>query len=350
MTRSIKVGDIYIGGGAPISIQSMTNTNTEDVEATVAQIGRLAQAGCQIVRFAVNTSLSAVAVKHIVDRVDIPTVADIHFDYKLAITAIENGISKVRINPGNIGDESRIRAVLDCAKMHGVPIRIGVNSGSIDKDIYLRYGNSAEALVESAMRHVEILERYSFYDTVISVKASDTLRTIEANRLLHDRCDYPLHIGVTEAGLGEDALVKSAVALGSLIADGIGDTMRVSVTGDPVKEIDYARKILRACGVDRSYVEIVSCPTCARTEIDLEHIVSYLRDRYSAVSRPLKVAVMGCIVNGVGEGKDSDIGVAGGRDKSAIFANGEILTTVPNDVLLDTLVKMIDERLENTNE
>lgn len=347
MTRRIKVGDIYIGGGAPISIQSMTNTPTHDVHATVDQINALAEAGCDIVRFAVNNSQSASAVRDIVDRVDIPTVADIHFDYKLAITAMENGISKVRINPGNIGDESRVKAVIDCAKMHSVPIRIGVNSGSIDKDISAEYGNSAEALVNSALRHVEILERYGFYDVVISVKASDTKRTIEANRILAKRCDYPLHIGVTEAGLGEDSLVKSSVALGSLIVDGIGDTMRVSMTGDPIQEIYSARQILRACGVDKQYVEIVSCPTCARTEINCEQIVARLKERYATVRKPLKVAVMGCVVNGIGEGKDSDIGCAGGKDKSAIFAGGEIIATVDNEKLYDTLVKMIDERLSD---
>lgn len=343
MTKQIKVGNIYIGGGAPVSIQSMTNTKTCDVESTVSQILALKKAGCSIVRFTVNTKEAAGAVKDIVNQVDVPLVADIHYDYKLAIESIENGISKIRFNPGNIGDMQNVRLISDCAKAYNVPIRVGVNSGSIEKDLQEKYGRTPKALVESALRHVSILENVGFYNTVISVKASSPKATVEAYRLLSECCDYPLHIGVTEAGYGEDGVYKSVAALGSLLLDGIGDTVRVSLTGDPIKEVEVAKKLLQAVGIDKNHVEIVSCPTCGRCSLDLESIVKEIREKTKNVVKPLKIAVMGCVVNGIGEAGDCDFGVAGGVDKSALFVGGRIVKNVKNDEIVSELLKLYGE-------
>lgn len=343
MTKRIKIGNIYIGAGEKIAVQSMTNTPTEDAEKTIAQIKRLEDAGCDIARVTVNTLSSARNVKKIMDGVNIPVVADIHFDYKLALIAMENGISKLRFNPGNIGDDKNVALIADCAKANGVPIRVGVNGGSLDEDIRQKYGRGAKALVESALKHVRLLEQNGFYDTVISVKASTPKITVDAYRLLSEICDYPLHIGVTEAGSGEEGIYKSVSALGSLLLDGIGDTIRVSLTGDPVKEIEVAKKLLRAVGVDKNYVEIVSCPTCGRCSLNLEKIVEEIKDRTKNIQTPLKIAVMGCVVNGLGEAGDSDFGIAGGVDKSALFVKGKIVKTIPNDTIIDELMSLCGE-------
>lgn len=343
MTRQVKVANIYIGGGAPVSIQSMTNTDTADVFKTVEQINSLKNAGCDIVRMTVNGEKSARAVRDIVDRVDVPLVADVHFDYKLALKSIENGVSKIRFNPGNIGDDDKVKLISECAKTHGVPIRIGVNGGSIEKEFLDRFGRTPKALVESALKHVRILEKVGFYDTVISVKASSTKTTVDAYRLLSSEVDYPLHVGVTEAGLDDEGIYKSVAGIGSLLLDGIGDTIRVSLTGKPEKEVYVARKILRAVGLDRNYVEVVSCPTCGRCSLDLENIVREVKERTANVKKTLKIAIMGCIVNGLGEAGDCDFGIAGGVDKSALFVKGQVVKTVDNKSVVDELLCLCEE-------
>lgn len=342
MTKEVTIKNVKIGNGNPVAIQSMTNTKTGDVDATIAQINALKKAGCDIVRFTVNDAAAAKAVKRIVDGCDLPLVADIHFDYRLALKAIENGIHKIRINPGNIGAEQNVRAVVDAAKLHNIPIRVGVNGGSIQSDLLKKYGNTAKSLYESAVQNVRLLEKFGFDNIVISAKASDVKRTIDVYRLL-SKLQYPLHIGVTEAGLGEDALVKSSVALGSLLADGIGDTVRVSMTGDPVQEVSAAKKILRAVGLDNNYVEIVACPTCGRTAFDMTSIVEELKERTKNINKNLKIAVMGCVVNGPGEARECNFGIAGGADKSALFVNGKVVGTVDNDKITETLMKLTEE-------
>ena len=341
MTKRVRIKDLYIGGGAPITVQSMTTTPTHDVEATLCEMSALRDAGCDIVRVTVPDKRSAHAMRAIVDGAGMPVVADVHFDYKLAVSSIESGVHKIRFNPGNIGDDTRVKYLVDCAKSHSVPIRIGVNGGSLRADIRERYGVTAEGLVESAMEHVRLLERFGFYDTVISVKSSSPLTTVKAYRRLAEICDYPLHLGVTEAGVGEDAIYKSVSALGSLLLDGIGDTIRISVTGSPVREVEAARKLLRAVGIDRDYVEIVSCPTCGRCMVDLERIATEVRERLNDVRRPLKVAVMGCIVNGPGEAMDADYGVAGGKDQSLLFVKGKEYKRIPNDRIVDELTALV---------
>ncbi len=343
MTKRVKIGNLYIGGGEKIAIQSMTNTPTADVEKTVAQIKSLERAGCDIVRITVNTLDAARAVRDIVDSASVPIVADIHFDYKLALLAMENGVAKLRFNPGNIGDDKNVSIISDCAKAHGVPIRVGVNGGSLEKDIVNKYGKTAEALVQSALRHVKLLENAHFYDTVISVKASSPKTTVDAYRLLSERCEYPLHIGVTEAGASDEGIYKSITALGSLLLDGIGDTVRVSLTGDPVREVEVARKLLRAVGADKNYVDVVSCPTCGRCSIDLEKIVTEIKLRTKDISKPIKIAVMGCVVNGLGEAGDCDFGIAGGADKSALFVGGQVVKSIPNDTIIDELMRLCGE-------
>ncbi|MBQ2714240.1 MAG: flavodoxin-dependent (E)-4-hydroxy-3-methylbut-2-enyl-diphosphate synthase [Clostridia bacterium] len=347
MKRQVSVGDILIGGGAKISIQSMTNTDTANVEKTVAQIKELERAGCDIVRMTVNTIQASEAVRQIVDRTTVPLVADVHFDYKLAIKAMENGIAKIRFNPGNIGEEKNVRLISDCAKAHNVPIRVGVNSGSIEKDLQEKYGRTAKALVESALRHVSILEKVGFYNTVISVKASSPQKTVEAYRLLDKSCDYPLHIGVTEAGQDDEGIYKSVAALGSLLMDGIGDTIRVSLTGDPVQEVVVARKLLRAVGVDKNFVDVISCPTCGRCALDLSNIVREIKDKTKDIRIPLKIAVMGCVVNGIGEAGDCDFGIAGGKDKSALFVGGQVVRTIDNVDIVSEILKLCGERTKN---
>lgn len=347
MTKEIRIRDISIGGGSPISIQSMTNTKTSDVEATVNQIRRLERAGADIVRVSVNTKEAAAAVKELRARVSVPLVADIHFDHTLAITSIENGIDKVRINPSNIGDDAAVRNVVAAAKAHNVPIRVGVNAGSLEKDILARYGVSAKALTESALRNVRLLEKCGFNDIVISAKCSDVRTNVEAYRLLAEATEYPLHIGVTEAGSGDLALAKSYAGIGALLLDGIGDTVRVSITGDPVQEVYAAENLLRAIGLRQDYVEVISCPTCARTEIDVLSLAEKVKRATAHIHKHCVVAVMGCVVNGIGEGAHADIGIAGGKEKSALIKHGKVLRTISNDEIIEVL---LEEIKKETNE
>lgn len=343
-TREIKIGDKVIGGHHKILVQSMTNTKTSDIEATVLQILELEKAGCEIVRVTVNDQAAADAIKEIKKRIHIPLVADIHFNYRLALTAIENGVDKLRINPGNIGDESRVKAVVDAAKHHHIPIRVGVNSGSVAKDILAKYGGvNADALVESALTHVRLLEKYDFYDTVVSLKASDLNMCIDAYEKISELVDYPLHIGVTEAGTLYSGTIKSAMGLGIMLYQGIGDTLRVSLTGDVVEEVKCARHILQNLGLRRFGVEFVSCPTCGRTEIDLITLANEVEKRLECVDKPIKVAIMGCIVNGPGEAKEADIGIAGGKGVGLIFKKGEVLRKVSEEELFDALMEEIEK-------
>ena len=337
-TKTVQIGDVRIGGGAPVAIQSMTNTKTEDIEATVKQIRALTEAGCEIVRCAVPTMEAAEALREIRRQTDIPLVADIHFDHRLALKAIESGVDKVRINPGNIGSRERVRAVADAAKERGIPIRIGVNSGSLEKTLLEKYGGvTAEALVESALSQAAVLEEMQFTDIVISIKASDVPLCVEAYELLAQRTDYPLHIGITEAGTPYDGTVKSAVGLGVLLHEGIGDTMRVSLTGDPVEEIRAAKAILKAAGLRKGGIEVVSCPTCGRTQIDLITLAEQVAEMVRDMPLDLKVAVMGCVVNGPGEAREADIGIAGGIGEGLLIRRGEVIRKVPEDRLLDAL-------------
>ena len=338
-TKQVIAGDTAIGGGAPITIQSMTNTDTADVNATVEQILRLEEAGCEIVRSSVYNEDCVAAISEIKKRIHIPLVADIHFDYRLAIGAMEHGVDKLRFNPGNIGGEDKVRLLVDCAKANNVPMRIGVNGGSLEKELLRKYGGpTPEALVESALAHAAILEKQNYYDSVISIKSSSVKDTVEAYRLISAKCDYPLHIGVTEAGGGEMALVKSAAAMGALLVDGIGDTMRISMTGDPVQEIHAAKAILKAVGIRKEGIEIVSCPTCGRTCTDLLAAVHQVEKALPQDKGYLKVAVMGCVVNGPGEAREADIGIAFGRGGCALFKKGEHFKTVPLEGAVDALI------------
>ena len=346
-TRQIRVGNVRIGGDAPISIQSMTNTDTHDVEATVAQIKALEAAGCDIVRLAVS-DVSAAATFTAVKAagVKIPLVADIHFDYKIALAAIEAGADKIRINPGNIGSRENTEAVVRACMAKGIPIRIGVNSGSVEKSLLEKYGSPcAEALVESALYHVSILEDLGFYDIAISVKASDVSTMISANRMLAERCDYPIHLGVTEAGARRRAIVKSSVGIGSLLSSGVGDTLRVSLTEDPVEEIYAAREILSALDLTKERgMDIVSCPTCGRTKINLIALVEEFEKRVKAEGLDkidIKVALMGCAVNGPGEAREADIGIAGGKGEALLFKKGEIVRKIKEESLMDELINEI---------
>ncbi len=323
MTRKVCVGGVEIGGGSAVKIQSMTTTKTSDVEGTVAQILELERAGCAIIRGAVADGADALAVKEIVGKIHIPFVADIHFSPKLAVMAIENGADKVRINPGNIGGEREIRYVADCIKAHKIPVRVGSNTGSIEKNFLEKYGKSAEALVESALYNVGILEKYGVQDIVISVKASDVKLTVNSYLLLSNRTDYPLHLGVTEAGTTEAGIVKSAVGIGSLLLQGIGDTVRVSLTDNPVKEVYAAQNILRACGMETEFVEVVSCPTCGRCSWESMQLANKVSEWVRPYKKKAKIAVMGCVVNGPGEAKDADLGIAGGNGSCLIFKKGE---------------------------
>lgn len=327
ITRQVTCGNVKIGGGSPVKIQSMCTTRTADIEATLKQIAALKEAGCDIIRVSVLDEADAAAIAKLKEG-GLPVVADIHFSYKLAVKAIESGCDKVRINPGNIGGEREIAIVADCIKAHKIPVRVGANTGSIEKQFAEKYGRSREALVESALYNAAILERHGVSDIVISVKASDVSLTVGAYRLLSTRCDYPLHIGVTEAGTEQMAIVKSSAALGALLIDGIGDTMRISITGDPVKEIYAAKRLLRAIGLDKNFVDVISCPTCGRTQWDVVGLAEKVSARVEKVNKPLKVAVMGCVVNGPGEARDSDIGIAGSKDYCVIFRHGEIIRRV----------------------
>ncbi|MBE5774076.1 MAG: flavodoxin-dependent (E)-4-hydroxy-3-methylbut-2-enyl-diphosphate synthase [Clostridiales bacterium] len=339
-TRRVYAGPVAIGGGAPVTVQTMTNTDTRDVAATLAQIRAMADAGADIVRVSVYDEACAEAVRALVDGSPVPLVADIHFDHKLAIRSIENGIAKVRINPGNIGGEANVRTLADCLKMHRVPVRIGVNSGSIEKDILKKYGGvTAEGMVESGLNHARMLERAGFDDIVLSYKATDVQKMVEACRLAAKTSDYPQHIGVTESGTADVGIVKSAVGIGALLLDGIGDTIRVSLSGDPVQEVPAGLSILRACGLRRDCVEIISCPTCGRTCIDVEGIARRVRRETLDIHLPIKVAVMGCIVNGPGEAREADLGVAGGKDGGALFVRGQ----APRPVKGDLAAALIEE-------
>ena len=346
MSRVVKVGNLLIGGGNLVVIQSMTNTTTSNVEATVAQIKKLESAGCQMVRMTINNEEAAKAIGEIKKRVNIPLCADIHFDYKLALLAIENGIDKLRINPGNIGSDENIKAVVEKAKERNIPIRIGVNSGSIEKHILEKYGKpTADGMVESAMYHINLLEKNGFEDIVISLKASNVKMMVDAYRKISKLVDYPLHLGVTEAGTAFQGTVKSAIGIGSLLVDGIGDTIRVSLTEDPVEEIKVAKEILKVLGLIDAGVEIVSCPTCGRTEIDLIGLAKKVEKEFENEKRNIKIAVMGCVVNGPGEAREADIGIAGGKEEGLLFKKGEIIKKVPQEkiveVLKEEILKMI---------
>ena len=332
-TRSIKVGNVALGGGSPVSVQSMTNTDTRDVEATLHQIRELAEAGCEIVRISVYDEQCVRAVRTLVDLSPVPLVADIHFDHRLAIGAMENGIAKLRINPGNIGGTDRVRQVADCARAHHIPIRIGVNGGSLEKEILARYGGlTAAGMVESALNHAKMLEDQHFYDIVLSMKSSDVPLTVAAYRLASKQCDYPLHVGITEAGLPGTGHIRSAVGIGALLIDGIGDTIRVSLTGSPVPEVDAAIEILRAVGL-RKGVRFVSCPTCGRTRIDVAAIARAVQAGIGNIDRDITVAVMGCVVNGPGEARDADIALCGGDGCGALYVKGKYKCKLTGDLV-----------------
>lgn len=346
-TKTVKIGDVVIGGGHPVRIQSMTNTKTEDVAATVAQIKRLQAAGCEIIRCAVPTQEAAQAIARIRREIEIPLVADIHFDYRLAIAAMENGADKIRINPGNIGKKENVKAVVDVARERKVPIRVGVNSGSLEKELVEKYkGVTAEGLVESALNKTAMIEELGYDNLVISIKSSDVMMCVRAHELIHTKTEHPLHVGITEAGTVYAGNIKSAVGLGIMLHEGIGDTIRVSLTTDPEEEVRSAKLILKALGLRKGGIEVVSCPTCGRTRIDLiglaqkvEQLVKRFENRFD---RPFKVAVMGCVVNGPGEAKEADIGIAGGINEGLIIRHGEVLRKVPEEALLVELEKEIE--------
>lgn len=343
MTRQILVGGVPIGGGAPVVIQSMLNTKTTDVEGSLSQIRAMAAAGCQIARLAVPNMEAVPGFREICQESPLPLVADIHFDYRLAIAAAEAGAAKIRINPGNIGGEDRVKAVVDVCKEKHIPIRIGVNGGSLDKKLLEKYGHpTAEALVESAFQHLELLEKQGFYDTCVSMKSSTVPTMVAAARLFRSRCDYPIHIGVTETGPVRQGLIKSAMGIGALLLDGIGDTLRVSLTDDPVQEVYAAKDILKAAGLRREGVNIVSCPTCGRTRIDLIGLTNQVDEALRDCKKPITVAVMGCVVNGPGEAREADIGIAGGDGWGMLFEKGEQVEKLPYDQLLPALLKRIE--------
>ncbi len=343
MTKAIQVGGVTVGGGAPISIQSMTNTRTDDVEATLSQIRALAAAGCDIVRVAVPDMAAAKAVGKIKENCPLPLVVDIHFDYKLALEAITAGADKVRINPGNIGGADKVKAVADACRQRGIPIRIGVNGGSLEKELLAKYGRVCpEAMVESAFGHIRLLQQFDFDDICVSLKSSSVPITMKAYQLMSQQSNYPLHIGVTEAGTVRMGTLKSAVGIGGLLALGIGDTMRVSLSADPVQEVYAAREILKAAGIRREGAELVSCPTCGRTRIDLIALANEVEERLKGVDKPITVAVMGCVVNGPGEASAADCGIAGGVGEGLLFKKGQIIKKVPQDQLADELFALID--------
>jgi len=343
-TKKIKLGNTFIGGDSPVLVQSMLNIPAADVGHSVEQAKELAAAGCQVIRFAVPNEEALSLIEPIKNAVDVPLVADIHFDYRLALGAAERGIDKIRINPGNIGDEARVKAVADICTVKGIPIRIGVNSGSLEKEILAKHGSpTPEAIVESALYHASLLEKFDFDDIVISIKSSDVNTMIAAYELAAEKCSYPLHLGVTEAGTERMGIIKSSIGIGSLLTKGIGDTIRVSLSDAPVKEVFAAFDILKAIGLKNDCPYLISCPTCGRTKIDLIGLAKQVEERLRDCKKPIKVAVMGCIVNGPGEAKEADIGVAGGDGNGLIFKKGEILRKVPEDKLLDELMKEIDK-------
>ncbi len=342
-TRQIKVGNVLIGGGAPVVVQSMTNTDTRDVSATVDQIKRLEEAGCEIVRVAVPDTEAVTALAEIRKAINIPLIADIHYDYRLALMSIDNGVDGLRLNPGNIGSNDRIKQVVTAANNRGIPIRIGVNAGSLEEDLLKKYGHpTAEAMVESALRHVRILEDLNFHEIKVSLKTSGVQMTLDAYRLFSEKADYPLHVGVSEAGPLLSGTVKSAVGIGILLSEGIGDTIRVSLTADPVEEVRVAYEILKSLNLRHRGVNIISCPTCGRMEIDIEKIASEVEKRLSNVTLPLNVSILGCVVNGIGEGKESDVGIAGGKGVGLLFRSGEIVRKLREDEIVDALVKEVE--------
>ena len=341
--RVIEIGNAAIGGGYPVLIQSMTNTKTEDVDATVAQILELESEGCEIVRVAVPDMKAAEAISEIKSRIHIPLVADIHFDYRLAIEAMNQGVDKIRLNPGNIGGIDRVEKVVEVAKAKRIPIRIGVNGGSLEKDLLEKFGGvTPEALVESAMRHVRIFESLSFYDIVISIKSSDIGLTVKAYRLLDEIVDYPLHLGITEAGTLFSGTVKSSIGIGIMLYEGIGSTIRVSLTGPPVEEIKVAKKILESLGLRSFGIKIISCPTCGRTEVDLVKIANLLEERVKGIDKDITLAVMGCAVNGPGEAKEADLGIAGGKGEFLLFKKGIVVQKFKEDEIIDAVMKAIE--------
>ncbi len=343
-SRKVKVGNIYIGGGSPITVQSMLNVPASDIEGSVKQAVELEKNGCQIIRAAVPNTEAVKLIAALKENLTVPVVADIHFDYRLALGAVDAGVDKIRINPGNIGSDDRVKAVADACKARNIPIRIGVNSGSVEKEILAKYGApTAEALAESAMYHCSLLEKYDFNDIVISIKSSNVRTMTEAYRIVADKCDYPLHLGVTEAGTYNMALIKSSIGIGSLLLDGIGDTIRVSMTDSPLKEVEAGYDILKAIGMGRPGPEIVSCPTCGRTKIDLIALAKEVENRLRSCDKQIKVAVMGCAVNGPGEAREADIGIAGGDGCALLFKKGEILCKVPENEAVDKLIELIDK-------
>ena len=344
MTRQITVGGVKIGGGAPVSIQSMLNTATTDVEGSLAQLDRLKNAGCEIARLAVPDMAASEGFRRIAEKSPLPLVADIHFDYRLALAAAEGGAAKIRINPGNIGGEQNVRAVVDCCKAHGIPIRIGVNGGSLDKTLLEKYGHpTAEALVESAFSHIRLLEKFGFYDICVSMKSSNVPLMMQAYRLMHEKSDYPLHVGVTETGTEYMGTIKSAMGIGGLLCMGIGDTVRVSLTADPVREVYAAKAILKAAGLRPQGVNLISCPTCGRTKIDLIGLANRVEQALADCDKNITVAVMGCIVNGPGEAREADVGIAGGDGCGVLFVKGELREKLPYDELLPTLLTYIEK-------
>lgn len=346
LTRQLEVGKVKVGGGAPIAVQSMTNTKTSDPVATLEQINRLAEAGCDIVRCAVPDMAAAEGLKTIVKESPIPVIADIHFDYKLALAAIEAGVDSLRLNPGNIGGNDRVAAVVEAAKKRNIPIRIGVNAGSLPKDLLEKYGHpTPEALVEAAWRHIRILEEMDYKNIKISLKAHDVPLTLAAYRLMASQCDYPLHVGITEAGTVNSGIIKSAVGIGTLLAEGVGDTIRVSLTGDPVREVKVGFEILKSLGLREYGPTLISCPTCGRTQINLEKLALEVERRLAEITEPITVAVMGCVVNGPGEAREADVGIAGGINEGLIFRKGEVLKKVAEADIIDELFAEIDKIL-----
>ncbi|NLI60988.1 MAG: flavodoxin-dependent (E)-4-hydroxy-3-methylbut-2-enyl-diphosphate synthase [Clostridiales bacterium] len=341
LTKKVKVGDIGMGGDWPISLQSMTNTDTRDAQATIRQIIQLQEAGCDLVRIAVFDKDCVSNIKKIKAASKLPLVADIHFDYKLAVASIEQGIDKLRINPGNIGSEQGVREIVDAAKERQIPIRIGVNGGSLKKEFLYKYGNTPLAMVESALEQIRILEKLGYHDIVISLKASSVLKTVEAYRSIAQRIDYPLHLGITEAGTSWSGTIKSSIGIGSLLLDGIGDTIRVSLTADPVQEIKVGKEILKTLGLRKEGIEIISCPTCGRCNINLEQIVNEVEEQIQDIKDPITIAVMGCVVNGPGEAKEADIGIAGGKGRVALFKKGKTIGTFPQEEAVTRLVSEI---------
>lgn len=346
-TRQIQVGSVKIGGGAPVSVQSMTNTKTQNAQATLAQIRRLADLGCDILRCAVPDQEAALALKDITAGSPIPVIADIHFDYRLALQAIESGVDGLRLNPGNIGGPDKVRAVVEAARARHLPIRIGVNAGSLPRDLLEKYGHpTPEALVEAAWRHIHILEDMEYGNIKVSLKCHDVPLTLAAYRLLASQCDYPLHVGITEAGTVHSGLIKSAVGIGALLAEGIGDTIRVSLTGDPAEEVKAGFEILKALGLRQHGATLISCPTCGRTSIDLEKLAGQVEAHLAGIKEPITVAVMGCVVNGPGEAREADVGIAGGKGEGLVFRRGEVLKKVPEEDLIPSLFVEIDKILD----